>query len=67
MWEDLLSTLDGGFRYMARWLRTVLAVAGIPFVVLLARGAVEVVFQTLHQLLTAVPKVQVGVDTSNGV
>ncbi|MEU6353198.1 hypothetical protein ABZ896_28380 [Streptomyces sp. NPDC047072] len=67
MWEDILSAPEDGFRYMAPWLRTVLAVAGISFVVLLARAAGEVVLEALHQLLTAVPKVQVGVDTSNGV
>ncbi|MGJ5899351.1 hypothetical protein ACSCBZ_46545 [Streptomyces niveiscabiei] len=67
MWEDILSAPDDGFRHMAPWLRTVLAVAGISFVVLLAKAAGEVVLQALQQLLTAVPKVQVGVDTSSGV
>lgn len=67
MWEDILSAPDDGFRYMAPWLRTVLAVAGISFVVLLARAAGEVILQALHQMFTAVPKVQVGVDTSSGV
>lgn len=33
----------------------------------MAKAAGEVVLQALHQLLTAVPKVQVGVDTSNSV
>jgi hypothetical protein len=33
----------------------------------MAKAASEVVLQALHQLLTAVPKVQVGVDTSGGV
>ncbi|MGP3990865.1 hypothetical protein [Streptomyces sp. 3N207] len=67
MWEDILNAPDDGFRYMAPWLRTVLAVAGLSCVVLMARAASEVILQALHQLLTAVPKVQVGVDTSSGV
>ncbi|CAL9671462.1 hypothetical protein [Streptomyces sp. enrichment culture] len=67
MWEDVLSAPKDGFRYMAPWLRAVLMVAGVSFVVLMAKAAGEVVLEGLHQLLTAVPKVQVGVDTSSGV
>ncbi|WP_333745262.1 hypothetical protein [Streptomyces ardesiacus] len=67
MWDDVLSAPDDGLRHMAPWLRVVLMVAGVSFVVLMAKGAGEVILQALHQILTAVPKVQVGVDTSNGV
>ncbi|MFC8819054.1 hypothetical protein [Streptomyces rochei] len=67
MWDDVLSAPDDGLRHMAPWLRTVLMVAGVSLVVLMAKGAGEVLLQALHQILTAVPKVQVGVDTSNGV
>ncbi|CQR59386.1 hypothetical protein [Streptomyces leeuwenhoekii] len=67
MWDDVLSAPDDGLRHMAPWLRAVLMVAGVSFVVLMAKGAGEVILQALHQILTAVPKVQVGVDTSNGV
>ncbi|MGW2416032.1 hypothetical protein ACWCV5_28230 [Streptomyces tubercidicus] len=67
MWEDVLRAPDDGFRYMAPWLRTLLMVAGVSFVVLMARAAGEVVLLALHQLLTAVPKVEIGVDTSNSV
>ncbi|MER6736527.1 hypothetical protein [Streptomyces puniciscabiei] len=67
LWDDVLSAPEDGLRYMAPWLRTVLAIAGVSFVVLLAQAAGEVVLQALYQLLTAVPKVQVGVDTSNSV
>lgn len=67
MWQYVLSAPEDGFRDMAPWLRAVLMVAGVSFVVLMAKAAGEVVLQALHQLLTAVPKVQVGVDTSNGV
>ncbi|MFD0396316.1 hypothetical protein ACFQ3Z_45605 [Streptomyces nogalater] len=52
---------------MAPWLRAVLMVVGVSFVVLMAKAAGEVILQQLHQLLTAVPRVQVGVDTSSGV
>ncbi|MFJ2709068.1 hypothetical protein ACIO3R_38590 [Streptomyces sp. NPDC087428] len=67
MWEDILSAPEDGPRHMAPWIRTVLMAAGFSFVVLMAKAAGEVVLQALHQLLTAVPKVQVGVDTSSGV
>ncbi|MEH0541456.1 hypothetical protein ABZX93_32415 [Streptomyces sp. NPDC006632] len=67
MWEDVLSAPEDGPRHMAPWIRAVLMAAGVSFVVLMAKAAGEVVLQALHQLLTAVPKVQVGVDTSSGV
>ncbi|MFE8950088.1 hypothetical protein [Streptomyces sp. NPDC007856] len=67
MWEAVLSAPEDGLRYMAPWIRAVLVVASLSFVVLMAKAAGEVILQALHQLLTAVPKVQVGVDTSNGV
>ncbi|KOG14608.1 hypothetical protein [Streptomyces viridochromogenes] len=67
MWEDVLSAPDAGLRHMAPWIRAVLMVAGVSFAVLMAQAAGEVVLEALHQLLTAVPKVQIGVDTSNGV
>ncbi|MFC7818724.1 hypothetical protein ACFUTR_29295 [Streptomyces sp. NPDC057367] len=67
MWEDVLSAPEDGLRYMAPWLRAVLMVAGVSFVVLMAKAAGEAALQGLHTLLTAVPKVQVGVDTSSGV
>ncbi|MGW3148842.1 hypothetical protein ACWDG1_30035 [Streptomyces sp. NPDC001177] len=67
MWDDILSAPEDGLRHMAPWLRAVLMTAGFAFVALMAKAAGEVVLQTLHQLLTAVPKVQVGVDTSSGV
>ncbi|MGW1520768.1 hypothetical protein [Streptomyces sp. NPDC002287] len=67
MWEDILSIPETGFRNMAPWLRTVAAVAALSFVVLLAQAAGDVLLQALHQLLTAAPKVQIGVDTSHGV
>ncbi|MEV7129684.1 hypothetical protein [Streptomyces sp. NPDC093260] len=67
MWDDVLSAPEDGLRYMAPWIRAVLMTAGVAFVVLMAKAAGEVGLQALHQILTAVPKVQVGVDTSSGV
>ncbi|MFF7903759.1 hypothetical protein ACFZCV_34130 [Streptomyces sp. NPDC007920] len=67
MWDDVLSAPEDGLRYMAPWLRAVLMTAGVAFVVLMAKAAGAVVLDALHQILTAVPKVQVGVDTSSGV
>lgn len=67
MWEDVLSAPEDGPRHMAPWIRAVLMTAGVSFAVLMARAAGEVVLQALHHLLTAVPKVQVGVNTSSGV
>ncbi|MEW2515789.1 hypothetical protein [Streptomyces sp. NPDC046870] len=67
MWDDVLSAPDDGLRHMAPWLRAVLMVAGVSFVVLMAEAAGEILLQALHQILTAAPKVQVGIDTSNGV
>lgn len=67
MWEDILNAPEEGLRHMAPWLRTVLTAAGMSFTVLLTKAASEVVLDALHQLLAAVPNVQVGVDTSNGV
>lgn len=67
MWQDVLSAPEDGLRHMAPWIRAVLMAAGFSFAVLIAKAAGEVILQALHQLLTAVPKVQVGVDTSSGV
>jgi hypothetical protein len=64
MWQGVLSAPEDGPRHMAPWIRAVLIVAGVSFVVLMAKAAGEVVLDALHQLLTAVPKVQLGVDTS---
>ncbi|MFE4055563.1 hypothetical protein ACFXP3_04500 [Streptomyces sp. NPDC059096] len=67
MWQDILRAPEDGPQYMAPWIRTVLMVAGASFVVLMAKTAAEVALQALRTLLTAVPTVQVGVDTSSGV
>jgi hypothetical protein len=66
-WEDLRSARQLGWHGMANWLKTLLAIAGASVVVLLFNGAVDVVLNALHHLLTAAPRVQVGTDTSHGV
>ncbi|MFI9311566.1 hypothetical protein [Streptomyces triculaminicus] len=66
-WEDLLQARDLGWRHMANWLKVFLAAAGLSIVVLLLDGAAGVLADTVHQLLTAAPRVPVGTDTSSGV
>ncbi|MGW5353411.1 hypothetical protein ACWERV_23230 [Streptomyces sp. NPDC004031] len=66
-WEDLRQAPELGWHGMANWLKAFLAVAGASVVVLLFNGAVDIVLNALHQLLTAAPRVQVGTDTSHGV
>ncbi|MFE2473137.1 hypothetical protein [Streptomyces mirabilis] len=52
---------------MANWIKAVSAVAVFSFVVLLFNGAVDVLLDAVHHILTAVPDVQVGDNTSTGV
>jgi hypothetical protein len=66
-WEDVRRAPGLGWHGMANWLKALLALAGASVVVLLFNGAVDVVLNALHQLLTAAPRVQVGTDTSHGV
>ncbi|MGW4985258.1 hypothetical protein [Streptomyces mirabilis] len=54
-------------RWLANWIKAVSAVAVFSFVVLLFNGAVDVLLDAVHHILTAVPNVQVGDNTSNGV
>ncbi|WP_445520960.1 hypothetical protein [Streptomyces sp. NEAU-174] len=52
---------------MANWIKAVAAIAVFSFVVLLFNGAVEIMLDATHRLLTAAPNVQVGDSTSTGV
>ncbi|AXE27906.1 hypothetical protein C0216_30845 (plasmid) [Streptomyces globosus] len=66
-WEDLRQAPALGWHGMANWLKAVLGLAGISFVILLLDGATDALAAMLHSLLTAAPRVQVGTDTSTGV
>ncbi|MEU7031436.1 hypothetical protein AB0A60_32670 [Streptomyces sp. NPDC046275] len=66
-WEDLRRAPELGWHGMANWVKTALGLAGICAVLILLHGATDVLADTLHSLLTAVPRVQVGADTSHGV
>ncbi|MEQ4611502.1 hypothetical protein ABMX48_36830 [Streptomyces cavourensis] len=67
MWTDILNVPQDGPRHMAPWIRAVLMLVAASFALLAVVAAGEAVLRALHQLLTAVPTVQVGVDTSDSV
>ncbi|MFE1545502.1 hypothetical protein ACFW61_34295 [Streptomyces microflavus] len=67
VWMDILNVPQDGPRHMAPWIRAVLMVTAASFVLLAVVAAGEAVLHALHQLLTMVPTVQVGVDTSDSV
>ncbi|MEV7659461.1 hypothetical protein AB0O39_35515 [Streptomyces anulatus] len=52
---------------MANWLKTTLGLAAACALLILLDGAAGVLADAMHRLLTAVPRVQVGADTSTGV
>ncbi|MEU8622790.1 hypothetical protein [Streptomyces sp. NPDC048623] len=66
-WEDLRQAPALGWHGMANWLKAMLGLAGISFVILLLDTATDALAAMLHSLLTAAPRVQVGTDTSTGV
>ncbi|MER5696078.1 hypothetical protein ACWDBO_30040 [Streptomyces mirabilis] len=66
-WEDLRQARELGWHGMARWVKLLLAVAGLSAVVLLAHQAASALADAVHQLLTTAPRVQVGTDTSTGI
>ncbi|MEU3907287.1 hypothetical protein AB0F20_26280 [Streptomyces goshikiensis] len=66
-WEDLRQAPELGWHGMANWLKAALGLAGICLVILLLDGAADALAAMLHSLLTAVPRVQVGTDTSSGI
>ncbi|MFE7574686.1 hypothetical protein ACFU5Z_08110 [Streptomyces sp. NPDC057521] len=67
MWEDVRRAPDAGWHDMANWIKAVASIAVFSFVVLLFNGAVDVLLTATHRILTAVPNVQVGDNTSTGV
>ncbi|WP_217208894.1 hypothetical protein [Streptomyces sp. AC550_RSS872] len=66
-WEDVRNAPDAGWHGMANWIKAVAAIVVFSFVVLLFNGAVDVLLDAAHRILTAVPNVQVGDNTSTGV
>ncbi|MET9427918.1 MULTISPECIES: hypothetical protein [unclassified Streptomyces] len=67
LWEDVRRAPDAGWHGMANWIKAVAAIAVFSLVVLLLSGAVDVLLDAAHHILTAVPNVQVGDNTSTGV
>ncbi|MFC8273830.1 hypothetical protein ACFUJR_15155 [Streptomyces sp. NPDC057271] len=67
MWDDVRRAPEAGWHGMANWIKAVAAIAVFSFVVLLFDGAVDVLLDAAHRILTAVPNVQVGDNTSTGV
>ncbi|MFF4138081.1 hypothetical protein ACFY1B_42905 [Streptomyces mirabilis] len=66
-WEDLRQAPELGWHGMANWVKAAIGLAGICAVIILLDGATDVLAAAIHRLLTAVPRVQVSTDTSNGV
>ncbi|WP_381805539.1 hypothetical protein [Streptomyces niveus] len=66
-WEDLRRAPELGWHGMAHWVKAAIGLAGICVVIILLDTATGVLTDAAHRLLTAVPDVQVGDNTSTGV
>lgn len=66
-WEDLRQGPELGWHQMANWVKALFALAGFSVTVLLLDAAAGIIFDTVHRLLSAAPRMQVGTDTSTGV
>nr|WP_051748724.1 hypothetical protein [Streptomyces flavovirens] len=66
-WEDLRQAPELGWHSMANWVKAALGLAGICAVIILLDTATDVLGDSFRTLLTAVPHVQVGADTSTSV
>ncbi|WP_331758786.1 hypothetical protein [Streptomyces anulatus] len=66
-WEDLYRAPELGWHSMANWVKTTLGLAAACALLILLDGAAGALADAIHRLLTAVPRVQVGADTSTGV
>ncbi|MGW2109503.1 hypothetical protein [Streptomyces sp. NPDC001948] len=66
-WEDLRRAPELGWHGMAHWIKAVIGLAGVCAVIILLDGATGVLADALRRVLTAVPDVQVGADTSDSV
>ncbi|MBL3805038.1 hypothetical protein ACWGSE_24210 [Streptomyces diastaticus] len=66
-WEDLRQAPALGWHSMANWMKAAIGLAGICAVIILLDTATDILANSLRHLLTAVPHVTVGADTSTGV
>ncbi|MFF1847110.1 hypothetical protein ACFVW9_36220 [Streptomyces sp. NPDC058217] len=66
-WDDVRQAPVLGWHGMANWVKAALGLAGICAVIILLDGATDVLADAMHRLMSAVPRVQVGADTSHGV
>lgn len=66
-WEDLRLAHALGWHAMANWIKTVLVLIAAAILIAFLDGAVVILGDALHHLLTAAPRVQIATDTSNGV
>ncbi|MFE6946078.1 hypothetical protein [Streptomyces chartreusis] len=66
-WEDLRQARTAGWHQMANWVKVLLAAVGACGVLILVDGALGVLADAVHRLLTAAPRVQIGTDTSTGL
>ncbi|MFI7246378.1 hypothetical protein [Streptomyces qinglanensis] len=66
-WEDLRRAPELSWHGMANWVKATLGLASICVGLILLDSATDILADTLHRLLTAVPHVQIGADNSSGV
>ncbi|MEV5568002.1 hypothetical protein AB0L54_34885 [Streptomyces sp. NPDC052196] len=66
-WEDVRQVPELGWHGMANWVKAALGLAGICAVIILLDGATDVLADSIRHLLIAVPRVQGGTDTSDGI
>lgn len=66
-WEDLRQAPELGWHAMVNRVKAGPGLAGICAVIILLDTATDVLADSIRRLLTAVPHVTVGADTSNGV
>ncbi|MFJ6355185.1 hypothetical protein ACIQKB_37720 [Streptomyces sp. NPDC092046] len=67
MWDDIRRVPGAGWHGTANWIKALATITVFSLVVLLLSGAVDVLLDGAHRILTAVPNVQVGDTTSTGV
>ncbi|MHB6912809.1 hypothetical protein [Streptomyces sp. DB-54] len=66
-WEELRRAPRDGWHGMAHWIKAVLALAGIAALLVLLNAAAGVITGAVTQLFTAVPRMQIGTETTTGL